>query len=100
SICIAVLTILCIPPISTFFPYSTLFRSHSIFEQVLLAKSFMFVVDNVQGSQTSLVLLLLSSFILFHFTKGQLNEHTRDKYMYKRSEEHTSEIQSRFDLVL
>ncbi|HLR43456.1 MAG TPA: sigma-E processing peptidase SpoIIGA [Pseudogracilibacillus sp.] len=60
---------------------------HSIFEQVLLAKSFMFVVDNVQGSQTSLVLLLLSSFILFHFTKGQLNEHTRDKYMYKQEYE-------------
>src|SRR5699024_1906744 len=60
---------------------------HSIFEHVLLAKSYMFVVDNVQGSQTSLVLLLLSSFILFHFTKGQLNEHTRDKYMYKQQYE-------------
>lgn len=57
---------------------------HSIFEQVLLAKSFMFVVDNGQGSKTSLVLLLASSFILFFFTKKQLNEHTRDQYMYKQ----------------
>lgn len=60
---------------------------HSIFEHVLLAKSYMFVVDNIQGSQTSLVLLLLSSFILFHFTKSQLNEQTRDKYRYKQQYE-------------
>src|SRR5699024_12729755 len=71
------------PPISTLFPYTTLFRSvwkHSFGPMRLL----------VQISRSRLNMRVKPIIILP--TIGILSAH-------KRSEEHTSELQSRFDLV-
>src|SRR2546421_6887281 len=69
------------PPRSTLFPYTTLFRS--IFETL-----------NARGTP------LLPSDLVKNFLFHELHKegHTLDA-LYNRSEEHTSELQSRSDLV-
>src|SRR5699024_12832577 len=89
--------ILRIAPQFALFPYTTLFRSPKLpgyFVLMILGKKFAIVtrkyqaitmVDYLKGRYQSKWVVLLSSFsiIIFLF----------------RSEEHTSELQSRFDLV-
>src|SRR6266436_9496678 len=59
------------PPRSTLFPYTTLFRSYRRYRRGLPARYFWF--DSRRGASSSL--------------------------LYRRSEEHTSELQSRLHLV-
>src|SRR2546422_5665350 len=67
------------PPRSTLFPYTTLFRSHPLDHiQSILAKSFAQYQMNAQAAHL---------------------EHRIEKLHAKRSEEHTSELQSRLHLV-
>src|SRR5699024_12678271 len=79
------------PPCSPLFPYTTLFRS--LFRRLLAQQAF------------PTVLVLRASFLPFDLVNygcGLLNV-SWPKYtlasMIGRSEEHTSELQSRFDLV-
>src|SRR5438105_8490555 len=71
------------PPISTLFPYTTLFRSKRTRHESgnVLAQYLREVVSEVQATGSWLILLRLG------FLSGT------------RSEEHTSELQSRVDLV-
>src|SRR2546426_6578605 len=69
------------PPRSTLFPYTTLFRS--------VANQF---VDQLDPKIRASIFGNVSTFILF-----RLNE--KDAYCFKRSEEHTSELQSPCNLV-
>src|SRR5205809_2819681 len=73
------------PPRSTLFPYTTLFRSHLIFLGLI-------VVNLVNGFQALGTLLAVGLMIL---PAGIARFWSRDV----RSEEHTSELQSRLHLV-
>src|SRR2546421_5173630 len=66
------------PPRSTLFPYTTLFRSHESFEDPEIAK------------------ILNDNFVPI---KVDREERPDIDQIYMRSEEHTSELQSRSDLV-
>src|SRR5699024_12696846 len=97
-------------PSSTLFPYTTLFRSKSISLKVLrsiisriLFHSVFAILSNQEGT-------LNFCFTYNHLLKGfRLTPHPLksekvaqlrgDGLKMKRSEEHTSELQSRFDLV-
>src|SRR5437868_11400766 len=68
------------PPTSTLFPYTTLFRSAQAEGEEIIRRAP--VVDLVVGPQN------------YHRLPGLLARAERE-----RSEEHTSELQSRFDLV-
>src|SRR5699024_12717318 len=72
------------PPTSTLFPYTTLFRSivYIIFSFNLLCKSI------IMSLSTRNTLILISGWVNRKFSNDKI-----------RSEEHTSELQSRFDLV-
>src|SRR5690349_22205332 len=72
------------PPRSTLFPYTTLFRS-----------GHQQITENKLKLLTSLILLLLPS-LSFGITDQQLKDY---RELAVRSEEHTSELQSRRDLV-
>src|SRR5437868_12699505 len=65
------------PPRSTLFPYTTLFRS----------------IEHLLPLATEGVDLALTSFLTHRMIAG------RQQTVGARSEEHTSELQSRFDLV-
>src|SRR5699024_12844768 len=87
-----------LPPHSTLFPYTTLFRSRICFH--LVSSSFYIRLD--------LVVLLPADRLIFHPVScmGQEGVFFRVVTYLKRrscdnirSEEHTSELQSRFDLV-
>src|SRR2546421_8569907 len=75
------------PPRSTLFPYTTLFRSKS---------ADMFQPEN-------LAVKLLRLFEVVHrdrpMNHGVKLEHAHECSPFERSEEHTSELQSRSDLV-
>src|SRR5438105_12906763 len=73
------------PPRSTLFPYTTLFRSFGQ-RLLLLAQKAVAVVER---GDAQLELLLLAR-------QARL---CRDRVPFARSEEHTSELQSRVDLV-
>src|SRR5690625_6442800 len=82
------------PPISTLFPYTTLFRSYTVDQHSLIVIRNLCVLSQ-SAKQHSLAQQLMSSFprpyvlylaALFHEIK-------------LRSEEHTSELQSRGHLV-
>src|SRR5437868_13153908 len=64
------------PPRSTLFPYTTLFRSSNFFRPEVAHH-------------------LRDHFLIF----GQIKADLRSSFSHHRSEEHTSELQSRFDLV-
>src|SRR5207249_10242759 len=94
------------PPTSTLFPYTTLFRSTSFI-------SFRFAVAAVMTGAFSLTqaslqfLLVATGGICVGFAIGWLATQVQKRLddppvqtMFSlRSEEHTSELQSRFDLV-
>src|SRR5699024_12725927 len=82
------------PPISTLFPYTTLFRSHklSVFTgDCPRCHGDKRIVATAGGDGVELVLPSLEALLhlFFQVRPGHL----------LRSEEHTSELQSRFDLV-
>src|SRR5699024_12315275 len=92
------------PPPSTLFPYTTLFRSHTamtdnrIFEAV---QDLVFFLENG-------INVVSSGPVLLQYPWGVLPEDeverihlagVRGGASLHRSEEHTSELQSRFDLV-
>src|SRR5699024_12596638 len=68
-------SLLCPPPISTLFPYTTLFRSDVVAAGIEAAKPF---IAELCAAQQAVV---------------------ETSACCARSEEHTSELQSRFDLV-
>src|SRR5207249_8369625 len=70
------------PPRSTLFPYTTLFRS-------LWSPMFN------PGCVENLVCSMLRLGLVIHLERAKFSQSTWNK----RSEEHTSELQSRFDLV-
>src|SRR5699024_11625438 len=80
------------PPRPTLFPYTTLFRSHPI----LLYRQILHFPMEVRGPFMNIALFA-------HDKKNQfikeLNSNSRNSNWRDRSEEHTSELQSRFDLV-
>src|SRR5207249_11828764 len=82
------------PPRSTLFPYTTLFRSRTV--------AFVVMVVCVVGLATSaywLFLPLAYGFIARVLSGPRLSPLARLATAVVRSEEHTSELQSRFDLV-
>src|SRR5699024_12329127 len=71
------------PPNSTLFPYTTLFRSQD--EGIPADKEDYFLTRGYNRND--------------RIGKSGLEEQYEDILFFKRSEEHTSELQSRFDLV-
>src|SRR5699024_12624485 len=82
------------PPISTLFPYTTLFRSSPIkIDYVKLrntSSQFEQILDNNPFLRRSFEQQFIAG-LMYSFTYNGLSN--------SRSEEHTSELQSRFDLV-
>src|SRR5699024_12424604 len=79
------------PPTSTLFPYTTLFRSHRVLhhQRVHLHRHAQPQADHDhrRGEMPLRVAVL------------EAGEHPVAEHQHDRSEEHTSELQSRFDLV-
>src|SRR5437868_12264225 len=70
------------PPRSTLFPYTTLFRSHRTIDE--LKMNGVILLSNIGGKP---------------LTFPEYRPFFEEANARKRSEEHTSELQSRFDLV-
>src|SRR5699024_12146768 len=97
-----------IPPTtrSTLFPYTTLFRSIDYLTEVRIMENIRIKdIARLSGVSVATVSRVINN-------NGRFSEKTRQKvlkvieetgyqmnYSAKRSEEHTSELQSRFDLV-
>src|SRR3712207_7476210 len=84
------------PPRSTLFPYTTLFRS------VILDPIFIFGLDmGVRGAALATILSQMVSFLwtIYYFTSSKRVMKLKRKNMVLRSEEHTSELQSRQYIV-
>src|SRR5438477_9737287 len=73
------------PPISTLFPYTTLFRSHIIEGHHRLLRSLDFGDEDYEGNALEVV--------------GDIVKRSQDSITTMRSEEHTSELQSHVNLV-
>src|SRR5699024_11478346 len=94
------LVLLLLPLSSSLFPYTTLFRSSAAPapptpSAFILATSFLFsaiILFKIVIYNTSLVFLLKS-------TKRFKRAKAAPEAILSRSEEHTSELQSRFDIV-
>src|SRR5204863_8690911 len=88
------------PPRSTLFPYTTLFRSRGLFG---LAASLRLFLDLLtQGREFALALLTLLFYparLLFYAARFFFSAASSLLGGAQRSEEHTSELQSRRDLV-
>src|SRR5699024_12677880 len=79
-----------LPPISTLFPYTTLFRSPVL-------AGFADLVHHSTGPDWQIVNIHI---LYLHSLLFLLSRPLYQKFWYSgRSEEHTSELQSRFDLV-
>src|SRR5699024_12752076 len=92
-------------PISTLFPYSTLFRSSArIFNRMFGGGAASFLFMNLR-EKLSLAYQIHSELdikngVLFAIAGVDFNRVKETEiHVMKRSEEHTSELQSRFDLV-
>src|SRR5699024_12772687 len=79
------------PPSSTPFPYTTLFRSRNGEQGELVTEFAARQIISMLATRSDLVILDLGSVI------GEAGATALE--MADRSEEHTSELQSRFDLV-
>src|SRR5207249_9535581 len=81
------------PPRSTLFPYTTLFRSRNVpgvrLGRLAVAKEY-----QRQGIGKTLLIAAMRKFMDIFETAGGIG-----LFVDARSEEHTSELQSRFDLV-
>src|SRR5437868_12514690 len=81
-------------PTATLFPYTTLFRSHTAWHWMLdrggVLRQFRFEWPVLDGA----LLLTLLHWLMFLVILGGILWNIN-----QRSEEHTSELQSRFDLV-
>src|SRR5207249_9094375 len=87
-------SVLRLPPASTLFPYTTLFRSLGLIERHLEVVVDLLPLDDLEGVALLLEQLperLVVDRIAFLFQLLRFDA--------VRSEEHTSELQSRFDLV-
>src|SRR5690606_40756332 len=80
------------PPRSTLFPYTTLFRSRKAERQGDLGKGMPPV-----GAESPRGILDIGGDVLDRADQGE--DHERDVEVGDRSEEHTSELQSRENLV-
>src|SRR5699024_12452274 len=92
-------------PISNLFPYTTLFRSKT--RQIQINEGFNLIISDTVGFIQKLPTTLIAAFkstleeaknadLLLHVVDSS---HPEYRGQYDRSEEHTSELQSRFDLV-
>src|SRR5699024_12576145 len=82
------------PPSSPLFPYTTLFRSHRVCTPIEVSTSRMRLTSSMRARLRSVVRPLFRSEAHSRATAAFLLVLTS-----MRSEEHTSELQSRFDLV-
>src|SRR5699024_11229600 len=82
------------PPCSSLFPYTTLFRSLCIC--TLLVLVYFRTSERMEAAYglAITITMLMTTILLSQYLKGKVNV-----VITKRSEEHTSELQSRFDLV-
>src|SRR5699024_12114373 len=96
------------PPSSSLFPYTTLFRSLLITPVLTLHSLPHLHRLKFPEKQVRIRALLNSSHPsaspsypaqLIHFCRPALHKSSRNDMAEPRSEEHTSELQSRFDLV-
>src|SRR2546421_7443341 len=78
------------PPRSTLFPYTTLFRSVQIVGPVILTVANSVAFNGVAGNSTH------PEWLVLQISSGGVTLNTGRT---SRSEEHTSELQSRSDLV-
>src|SRR3712207_8725808 len=74
------------PPRSTLFPYTTLFRSHTITDKTLIEEL---------EDETYLNIIDIMNYTPLNYAKNDIE----NIQIIKRSEEHTSELQSRQYLV-
>src|SRR5207249_12078955 len=88
SNCYVFLLVLPRPPTSTLFPYTTLFRSPVLVVQAVVSGLLFGGVYSLMAIGLTLIFGVMR---VVNFAHGDL--------MVWRSEEHTSELQSRFDLV-
>src|SRR5207249_11987641 len=96
------------PPFSTLFPYTTLFRSrsllqplnHSIFQRINFLQSSGVMFFRRYSLALGLIVISLFKLRLVQADDiyGSATEYDA-LWFVNRSEEHTSELQSRFDLV-
>src|SRR5438105_10246157 len=75
------------PPRSTLFPYTTLFRSDGEISRPRLAGLSPFSPGRARAHQAG------------RYDRGHRSGHDVGRRLFVRSEEHTSELQSRVDLV-
>ena len=96
------------PPRSTLFPYTTLFRSLSHFILVNERHIISTKLNWLRSRSLYIVVAILITLNIIMLTKHTETTNTlsnvqaqvvEEKQARQRSEEHTSELQSRFDLV-
>src|SRR5207249_11874059 len=83
---------------STLFPYTTLFRSMNVYSK-FFAGQMAFKDPEAARQSVELIDRLYQQFELAGDRAGQHHALLMALTMFDRSEEHTSELQSRFDLV-
>src|SRR5699024_11545414 len=91
-----------LPPSSTIFPYTTLFRSPPIQNLAFLQHYNWDGHKRTLESQALVPIITreeMDSSILEVMEKLQKDSTYKNLFLKARSEEHTSELQSRFDLV-
>src|SRR5258707_8455470 len=84
------------PPRSTLFPYTTLFRSHV---EVVVAYQTLPVAQEDERAHQVITLLRQQQLDIITFTSSSTVHHFMHWLVLLRSEEHTSELQSRQYLV-
>src|SRR5437868_9959535 len=83
------------PPISTLFPYTTLFRSPRMASEEEIRSAF----EKAFDYRGDLTITLRNGQKIEGYIFDRRADSPRLKECVVRSEEHTSELQSRFDLV-
>src|SRR5687768_18332477 len=80
------------PPISTLFPYTTLFRSSVISEHGFPLEVQIRTEEMHRRAEEEIA-------AHWKYKEGRVGDHHDERYFQWRSEEHTSELQSRLHLV-